>query len=59
MTAITVRAWALCLDWKGDSSSFGLAIFTGKVCGQSFVDGFVEHDDVGLAVFFTLCWRTL
>ena len=29
----------------------GLAIFTGKVCGQSFVDGFVEHDDVGLAGF--------
>lgn len=29
----------------------GLAIFTGEVCGQSFVDGFVEHDDVGLAGF--------
>lgn len=28
-----------------------LAIFTGKICGQGFVNGFVDHEDVGFAGF--------
>ena len=29
----------------------GLEVFTGKIGGQSFVDGFVDHEDIGFACF--------
>ena len=28
-----------------------MEVFTGKVCGEGFVDGFIEHDDVCFASF--------